>query len=214
MILVERLPASDSFYIDSTEVTVRQYLEFLAATGDEVGCQPSVCGWNTSFSPAPGEVTALSDLPMHYVDWCDAAAYCAWAGKRLCGRIGGGAVPTASADDYDLSEWVAACGGPNYNWHPSLDTSGEPAVECNDWTSSRAPAGSTCEGSYPGLFDMQGNVNEWIDSCNGTAGATDSCETLGGNAISNATGVCHARDPLRRDSRYSFFGFRCCASTR
>jgi len=213
MILVERLPASDSFYIDSTEVTDRQYLEFVAATNGELGCQPSECAWNTTYAPAPGEVTTVSDLPMHYVDWCDARAYCAWAGKRLCGRIGGGVLPDTSADDYDLSEWLAACGGPNYFWHPSLDASGEPAVACNDWGSSRLKAGSTCEGSYPGLFDLEGNVSEWIDSCTGSAGAADLCEALGGNAISDTPGdSCGVHHPTRRDSRYSLYGFRCCAS--
>jgi len=212
LILVERLPASDSFYIDSTEVTVRQYLEFLAATNGEVGCQPRECAWNTSFAPAPGEVTSPSDLPMHHVDWCDARAYCAWAGKRLCGRVGGGVLPHTSADDFDLSEWLIACGGPGYSWHPSLDASGEPAVECNDWSSSYRPAGSTCEGSYPGLFDMEGNVSEWIDSCSDTSGAADTCATMGGNAVSNSSGdYCFTLGPLRRDDRYSFHGFRCCA---
>jgi formylglycine-generating enzyme required for sulfatase activity len=212
MILVEQLPAANSYYIDSTEVTVRQYAAFLAAKGSDVSGQSSECDWNTTYAPIAGEVTSVSDLPMTYVDWCDAKAYCAWAGKRLCGKTGGGALPMASIDDPAQGEWLAACEGPSLNWHPSLDTTGLPLVPCNDYQGAVVQAGTTCEGSYPGLFDMEGNAAEWVDSCDGTTGAADNCELAGGNYTGVSTKYCYTDYVDRRDARYPSYGFRCCAS--
>ena len=64
-----------TFYVDSTEVTVGQYLEFLDKRREDTGGQPSVCSWNTSFYN--GTPTNPTDWPITNVDWCDARAFCA-----------------------------------------------------------------------------------------------------------------------------------------
>lgn len=83
-----------TYCVDSTEVTGRQYLEFLAAKAGDTSGQPVDCSWNTTFEPAAD--IDPNEYPVAFVDWCDALAYCTWAGKRLCGKIGGGPLPKAS----------------------------------------------------------------------------------------------------------------------
>jgi hypothetical protein len=39
------------------------------------------------------------NFPITNVDWCDAYAYCAGIGKRLCGKIGGGTLDQGGLDD-------------------------------------------------------------------------------------------------------------------
>jgi formylglycine-generating enzyme required for sulfatase activity len=88
--------ASD-FQIDATEVRVKDYLAFLDAAVP-LATQPDVCTWNVSFHPhdssSPFGCTDFDltqpNRPIGCVDWCDAAAFCAWRGKRLCGKRGGG----------------------------------------------------------------------------------------------------------------------------
>ena len=47
---------------------------------------------------------------MGCVDWCDARAYCEWAGKRLCAGLGGREEPPDPREgDPGSSEWQFAC---------------------------------------------------------------------------------------------------------
>ena len=85
------LPTGGSFCADSTEVTRWQYAAFLAARYP-LSEQPLHCAWNDSYVPWYWQEQTRDDLPAVSMDWCDARAYCAWAGKRLCGRVGGGTV--------------------------------------------------------------------------------------------------------------------------
>ncbi len=206
---------ADTFYIDSTEVTVAQYQEFLDAPKDDL-LPPSECDWNDSYEPAMGETVSGQNYPMTWVDWCDAYMYCQWADKHLCGKIGGGALPTTDALDISQSQWYRGCGGPNEASHPVIG--GVTAPDCNDDGGGVEPAGSTCEGSYPGLYDMQGNANEWIDSC-GTGidpanPEDDDCLLLGGSYTGVTGGFCSettdATDGATRNARAAPWGFRCC----
>ncbi len=209
------------FCIDSTEVTVAQYAEFLAAP-DVPDDQPPGCAWNKTFRPdywwraTPFESDAglssaeVDSMPVTVVDWCDARAFCAWAGKRLCGRVGGGPSLAASEVSTTASEWFVACSRKGARLYPYGDDFDGTA--CNGVGSGhREPVASSpgCVGGYDGLFDMTGNVAEWIDDC----GDGSACAMMGGNfGFPQGSLHCGASDPQPGDAGYPQGGFRCCAT--
>jgi hypothetical protein len=193
------------YHVDSTEVTVAHYLEFLEDRSDDTSGQPESCRWNASFYD--GAPVNPDMWPITSVDWCDAWAYCNWAGKRLCGAIEGGAVATADALDPAESQWSFACGGANGATHPQNN------ADCNSsGGNGLATVGDhpDCEGYFPGLFDMEGNAAEWVDSCAADSGASDVCLLLGGSHVDNQS-YCTEQFEYSRDTVAEPFGFRCCS---
>jgi hypothetical protein len=70
-----------TFCIDSTEVTNAQYAAFLATRPNAAGL-PHACDNKTSFAPANNwRLDEQGSHPVLGVDWCDAAAFCRWAGS-------------------------------------------------------------------------------------------------------------------------------------
>ena len=136
----------EGFYIDRLEVTRAQYAEFIAQTG-----YTPAGGFRSDFPPDEG------DLPATNVTWEDAAAYAAWAGKRL---------PTEA-------EWEAAARNratPRFPWGNQVPF---PARFCEyaNWTrvdsvaceAGPIPVGSRPVGDTPrDVSDMCGNVAEWV----------------------------------------------------
>ncbi len=195
-----------AYYIDSTEVTVGQYKQFLAAKGSDTGGQPSICAWNKSYYDT--SVPMKPDTwPITNVDWCDAVAFCSWAGKHLCGAIGGGPVASVDVENQSKSQWFRACGGPGGSPHPNSEW----MCNSNGGAGDLLPVGTSphCEGYPAGLQDMQGNAAEWVDSCDGTAGASDMCQLLGGSYIDQES-YCTESFGQPRNSTAEPFGFRCC----
>lgn len=87
----------------------------------------------------------------------------------------------------------------------------------NCTTTTAIPAGTAlgCEGGYPGLFDMSGNVNEWENSCDGQTGASDNCLMRGG-AFNNNNAYGYLKCAVAgwyssRSAAYATHGFRCCS---
>lgn len=181
-----------SYCIDITEVTQAQYGEFVAEASETNG-QPQECGGNVDFSPictdgsdAPGGPS----LPAVCVDWCDAAAFCTWAGKQLC---------PGGTDA--LSSWEAACtasGSPPEAAHCNLQSGVLASVgEYTECRSKRPP--------FDEILDLLGNAEEWTADC-----SDGTCFALGGAAWSN-NAFCTGGTGYSRLRADAFLGFRCCA---
>ncbi|WP_022886974.1 formylglycine-generating enzyme family protein [Glaciibacter superstes] len=117
--------------------------------------------WRHPFGP-DSEIADKQDHPVVQVSYTDAAAYAAWAGKRL---------PTETEWEY------AARGGQDgqtYAWGEDVRPEGR--LMANTWQGSFPYRNSGAEGwrgtspvgTFPangfGLFDMIGNVWEWTSS--------------------------------------------------
>jgi sulfatase modifying factor 1 len=180
MVVVPSAAADGGFYcIDATEVTQEQYQKFLAAKAGATSGQVAKCASNTTFLPANNvcprnlfEPTTRGAYPVSCVDWCDAVAYCEWAGKRLCGAVGGGSLPNAKIATVE-SQWYAACSHHDDGLHTLAYGNTYDPTRCNgagfdSGVDGGAPIPvrslAACEGGYPGIFDMMGNVYEWEDS--------------------------------------------------
>jgi len=138
----------DTFLIDRYEVTNGDYARFVEETRHRVPFH-----WRKGNVPEE-----KPRMPAYNVSWDDAAAYCAWARKRL---------PTEA-------EWEkAARGGYEKLSHPSsngLDE--EPAEDADEGAKSIRlahyghPKGPIDVSYYPpngyGAYDMIGNVWEWV----------------------------------------------------
>jgi formylglycine-generating enzyme required for sulfatase activity len=136
----------DTFYIDRYEVTNAQYYEFLnyiKETNDHSKCRNNE-PTNKDHTPSNWEEDYYNhpEYPVVRVDWFDACAYAAWAGKRL---------PTEA-------EWEKAARGTDgrkWPWGNEWDPE-----KCN--TGDPEPIGSYEEGKSPyGCYDVAGSAAEW-----------------------------------------------------
>ena len=212
------------FCIDATETTNAQYAAFVAS-GFTLASPPTGCEALTGSVPSQGwpYQSGYDDFPVVYVNWCQAYAYCAWAGKHLCGQIpdaqsDGGALAVTSFDDPTQSEWLNACtqgGALTYPYGKTFD-----AMTCGGQLagSMLAQVGSrpACVGPLAGLFDMSGNVWEWTNACGGPMGTPPSaanafCDAMGGAFDSNeAELACVGERNWTRNSGAGNIGIRCC----
>lgn len=135
----EHMPQISAFYIDKTEVTNLQYKEFVTVTGHRT---PSHWRHNT-FPDA-----RKADHPVVNVSWDDASKYAEWVNKRL---------PTEA-------EWERAALGEgryDYPWGRSANT------ECANYENAEGKTTAVEQhnrGVSPmGVWDMCGNVSEWVN---------------------------------------------------
>ncbi len=224
-----RRPDGTCFWIDTTEVTVSEYAEFLGASHPP---QEAACAWNTPSTdggtPASGEtpgfdppancISALTgvdagdpDLPRTCVDWCDAYAYCLWAGKDLCRDDG------IALADPAKSDFVQACtAGDSTHLYGCACSS---STVCNGASSGNGvllPVGKTtgcavlADDGTTDVYDLSGNAAEWTNTCTPDT-ETGNCETRGGSfASSDSKIACTAGAPTVRSATQPTLGFRCC----
>jgi len=131
-----------TFYIDKYEVTQAEYDRFVKATKRG---KPFVPVFDDDISKIlKPELAAMG------MSWSDAAAYCQWAGKRL---------PTEA-------EWEKAAkgeGNRQYPWGDTLTPMHANLDGEEDGYKYLAPPGKFEAGRSPyGLYDMAGNVAEWV----------------------------------------------------
>lgn len=185
------------FFIDRTEVTNRQYYDFIKVSG-----RPAPKHWQAD---APSE--KLANLPVVHVSWQDAADYCKWRSLRTykC------RLPTEA-------EWELAARGSNGQLYPWGNNWIEGAANAEGLRSSPAPVASFRLNVSPvGAYDMVGNVWEWVADdlilypLSKAKPQTGVKVVRGGSFSSNrneATGT--FRGFLKPDSRdYDRTGFRC-----
>jgi hypothetical protein len=209
-----------AYCIDKTEVTYAQYELFWTNNPTPSG-QIAACQWNMNYTPDANWPNSNKQHPVTNVDWCDAYAYCTYAGKHLCGKIGGGANLYTDYVDTTKSEWFNACSALGTNNYPYSDTYDPNACNGLDYTGSGTVAVQNtaqqplttppCQGGIPDLWQMSGNVREWEDSCDNATGPNDACRTRGGSYLSIASELlCNAPASETRDSSAVDIGFRCC----
>lgn len=229
--MVQLPAAGGAFCIDTTEVTNAQYQRFIDDTRDtsHLPTIPPYCGWaGTVFAPPSGSADLTHPTrPVVDIDFCDATVYCLWAGKHLCGKIGGGHVaPMSSFSDPNVSQWDFACrGGSPGTLYPygASYVGSKCAVAGPEGIGSLQDVGSFggCRGPsspYDQIVDLSGNAGEWDDSCDTydtTATAPDKilCQVRGGY-VGNSDGPfafsCSADHPTWMTAHYEVTGFRCC----
>ena len=218
-----------AFCMDAAEVTVSEYRDCVERKGCPAGhAQPEWSG----ISKAERETWSVfcneprkdrSDHPMNCVSFDDASAYCRWAGKRL---------PTEEQWEY------AARGtdGRAYPWghegpsprrlnacdqgcaraaRRAADTIA-PRLGGDDHWETTSPVGAFPDGVSPfGLFDMSGNVAEWVDApfcAYGQSACGSSARVVrGGSWMTDAPTAVRttARAKASPEARLTDVGFRC-----
>lgn len=194
----------EAFYIDKYEVTNTLYKNCV----DAGGCS------------LPGDVSKYNNSqyanhPVVYVDWNQAAAYCAWRGPAT--DLGQARLPTEA-------EWEKAARGSNGDIYPwGNDNPSKDLANYGRNVGDTTPVGSYESGkSSFGVYDMAGNVWEWVDDWyaaypGNTAGGSDFGTTyrvLRGGSWDFDSGFMRAsfRNWGHPDFKSGSSGFRCARS--
>jgi formylglycine-generating enzyme required for sulfatase activity len=151
--------ALGAFFIGRYEVTVAQYK---ACAGDG-GCRPG----------DPNALKGRDDLPVRYISWHEALAYCTWLEKKLTSWSGPATPVTDALSGHrggrwrvtlpSEAEWERSARGDDgriYPWGDGIDQAKANYTEAN--FDDPTPVGAFAPGASPfGVQDLSGNVSEW-----------------------------------------------------
>jgi len=165
-----------SIAMSTGDVTVRDFREFVAATGLSVeGCDIYDGEWRHQAKASwknPGFPQGDAH-PVTCISWEDATAYAAWMSKKTGHRF---RLPSASEWEYAAragSEAVrpwsgdpsAACANANVADHSAAQRyPGWESFACDDGYVETSPVGTFKANGF-GLVDMLGNVFQWTEDC-------------------------------------------------
>jgi formylglycine-generating enzyme required for sulfatase activity len=230
------VPGDRCYWIDRTEVTVEAYRRWLDETSSADVMWREDCRWKQARTDLPStnpeaacdEPLSARDhdpfadhKPVRCVDYCDAAAFCEWADKRLCSDM----VPGSGHPRGAPRDWFLACSNGAATVYPWGDDAAdaecrlleEGAVSC---VARDGVCGPDVVGEAPGcssragVVDLLGNVAEWSLGCvNTPVGAAPEprgCLALGGS-FEQPLQSCALQRVERSDARLRDVGFRCCA---
>ena len=199
----------DGFWIDQTEVTNRQYALCVTA-----GQCISPNETDSSLRSIYYGNSEFDDYPVIYVNWNMAKTYCEWAGRRL---------PTEA-------EWEKAARGMDertYPWGEDIscnEANYDPKDSCFGDTTI---AGNITSGESPyGVYDMAGNVWEWVNDWYSETYYQDSplsnplgpdsgqYRVLRGGSFDSSTSGVRTTNRYRYEPTYTLLsiGFRCASS--
>ena len=205
-----------SFWMDQTEVSNAQYRLCVDAG---ICTEPSTCKKGT---PTFGD-SNKADHPVVCVDWEEAQDYCEWVGARL---------PTAAEWEYAfrgkaglIFPWGNEFDGSRLNYCDQNCSQSHADDRFNDGYAQTAPVGSYPSGaSWSDIFNMSGNVSEWVGDWFGDYSPGTESNPLGPSTgkekmIKGCSWFFHptyCRGALRAsidpDTRFDYLGFRCAAS--
>lgn len=155
-----RLIRLSPYFIDETEVTNEQYAQCV----DEGACDsPDRPGatYHTAYYNSP----AFNDYPVIFVSWYDASTYCEWREARLPSEA-----EWEKAAGFNMLQgvkqpypWGLTFDGLRLNYCDANCSDEDRDASFDDGHRDTAPVGSFPTGrSATGLYDMLGNVMEWV----------------------------------------------------
>ena len=143
-----------TFATSRYEVTRGQFAAFVSATGYDVsgGCQWEPGSWRDQDWQG-------DDHPVVCVNWHDAQAYVKWL-REMTGH------PYRLPSEAEWEYAIRARTKTRFHWGyraPDLCRY-ENSGDCDDGWERTAPVGSFKANRF-GLYDMAGNVSEWVEDC-------------------------------------------------